>query len=47
MKRFVFLIIFVLTAFYLYAQTSVNLKVTVTTSATGGNFSPRNIWQFG
>lgn len=43
MKRFVFLIIFVITGFHLSAQTSGNLNVSVTTSATGGNYAPRNV----
>jgi hypothetical protein len=43
MKRFVLIMFIALTGIQLSAQTTGKLDVSVTTSSTGGNYSPKNI----
>jgi len=43
MKRITILAVFIITGLQISAQTTGKLDVSVTTSATGGNYAPRNI----
>jgi len=44
MKQFVFFMVLVISGIQLLAQTTGKLEVSLTTSSTGGNYAPRNIF---